>query len=704
ITGNQLRDSLLRWLSPPNPSTNHNISRKAHHSGTNQWFFQGSIFNQWKSTGSFLWVHGKPGSGKSVVCSSIIQDIMALRDAGMASMAYFYFDFRDVDKQKLCDVLPSLLVQLSARSDTCCDKLSQLYSAHDRGVQKPSDRAMAECLKQMLALEGQGPTYIILDALDECPVTSSIPSPREEVLELVEDLLGLHLPNLHICVTSRPEPDIQIVFERLTECAVSLHNENGQQQDIANYVAAFVYSDRRMRRWREEDKELVIKTLSEKADGMFRWVFCQLELLRQCFPPSVRRILEELPDSLDETYERILREIGKPNQGHAHRLLQCLVVAIRPLRVKELAEVLAFDFSTGGMPKLNPGWRWEDQKEAVMSACSSLVTIIKDGDSGVVQFSHFSVKEFLTADRLAQPIRDVSRYHIRLEAAHTILAQACLGVLLRLDDRVDRDSINSFPLALYAAQYWPTHARVENVSSHIMDGMERLFDADKPHFATWLWIYDEYQWGRFMSTMRPEEPLATPLYHAARLGFRDLAERLIVEHPEHVNARGGIHDTPMHAAVNAENANMLLLLIDHGADMEGLSRSRNDGTPLNRAAWDGRLDVGQCLLDRGANINARDGGRNTPLIHAVYRGHVEFARILLERGAVIDAQNIRGTTALHFAIRRGYTQAVQLLLGHGADVNVRDEEGNTPPKFASLYGSQEIVELMSAYGTESVKT
>jgi len=165
-----------------------------------------------------------------------------------------------------------------------------------------------------------------------------------------------------------------------------------------------------------------------------------------------------------------------------------------------------------------------------------------------------------------------------------------------------------------------------------MDGMERLFDADKPHFATWLWIYDEYQWGRFMSTMRPEEPLATPLYHAARLGFRDLAERLIVEHPEHVNARGGIHDTPMHAAVNAENVNMLLLLIDHGADMEGLSRSRNDGTPLNRAAWDGRLEVGQCLLDRGANINARDGGRNTPLIHAVYRGHVEFARILLNAG------------------------------------------------------------------------
>ena len=278
-------------------------------------------------------------------------------------------------------------------------------------------------------------------------------------------------------------------------------------------------------------------------------MFCQLELLRQCFPPSVRRILDELPESLDETYERILKEIRKPNQGHAHRLLQCLVVAVRPLLVEELAEVLAFDFNAEGMPKLNSGWRWEDQEEAVMSACPSLVMIVKDGDSRVVQFSHFSVKEFLTADRLAEPIRDVSRYHIRLEAAHVILAQACLGVLLRLGDCVDRDSINNFPLARYAAQYWPTHARVENVSSQIKEGIECLFDADKPQFKTWLWIYNEDRepWYRSMSTNCPEEPEGLPLYYAASLGFYDLAEHLIAEHPEHVNATGRLSQTlPWH--------------------------------------------------------------------------------------------------------------------------------------------------------------
>ncbi len=429
-------------------------------------------------------------------------------------------------------------------------------------------------------------------------------------------------------------------------------------------------------------------------------MFCQLELLRHCFPPSVRRILEELPDSLDETYERILREIRKPNQGHAHRLLQCLVVAVRPLRVEELAEVLAFDFNTGGMPELNPGWRWEDQEEAVMSACSSLVTIVKDGDSRVVQFSHFSVKEFLTADRLAEPIRDVSRYHIRAEAANTILAQACLGVLLRLDDRVDRDIIKSFPLARYAAQYWPMHARVEDMSSCIKDGMECLFDADKPHFVTWLWIYDEDVQSS-LSTMRPEKPKAAPLYYAAKLGFRSLAEHFIGKHPEHVNARGGEEVTPMHAAAAAGHANILSLLIDHGTDVE--SRGKYSGTPLHRASRNGKLEAGRCLLNRDADLNSQDVFKATPLADAALKGHVEFARMLVERGAVTDNRDVEGRTPLHWAASQGRTQVVRLLLEHSADVNVRDTWGDTPSQAAGLCDQQGIVQLLSEYGAKAVE-
>src|ERR1700733_16026914 len=186
----------------------------------------------------------------------------------------------------------------------------------------------------------------------------------------------------------------------------------------------------------------------------FRWAFCQLETLRHCLPPSVHRTLDELPESLDETYERVLREIKKPNRDHARRLLQCLVVAIRPLHVEELAEVLAVDFDdVCGIPKLKPGWRWEDEEQALFTSCSSLIAIVDTGSSRVVQFSHFSVKEYLTSGRLATSSQEVSRYHIALTPAHAILAQACVSVLLQLGD--DDEPVNvkkNGPLAKYAAQ------------------------------------------------------------------------------------------------------------------------------------------------------------------------------------------------------------------------------------------------------------
>ena len=216
-------------------------------------------------------------------------------------------------------------------------------------------------------------------------------------------------------------------------------------------------------------------------------MYCQLEALRHCLPPSVGRILEELPETLDETYERVLKEINKANRDHAYHLLQCLTVALRPLRVEELAEVLAIDFDAPadrGIPRSNPNWRWTDHHQAVLSTCSSLIAIVDDRGYQVVQFSHFSVKEFLTSNRLACSSGDISRYHILLEPANTILAQTCLGVLLRLDDRVDGNVFDDIPLLEYAARYWIDHARFENVSSLIRDAIEDFLDADIPH---WTW-------------------------------------------------------------------------------------------------------------------------------------------------------------------------------------------------------------------------
>jgi hypothetical protein len=188
--------------------------------------------------------------------------------AGLATMAYYYLDFRDVKKQDCYGLLSSLISRLSAESDSCFNILSQLYSDNTRGVQKPDLDALKNCLTDMLCLPEQGPIYVIIDGVDECPNSSGTPSAREEVLELIEELVDLKLSNLHLCVASRPEIDIRQVLEPLTSLQISLHDESGQKEDIIRYIKVAVRSDRRMRKWREEDQNLVIDTLSQKADGM----------------------------------------------------------------------------------------------------------------------------------------------------------------------------------------------------------------------------------------------------------------------------------------------------------------------------------------------------------------------------------------------------------------------------------------------------
>ena len=200
--------------------------------------------------------------------STIIEEITRMSEAGLASTANFYFDFGDSSKQDVRGALSSLLTQLSGQSDACCDVLERLYKAHKSGSKEPSEDALQECLKRMLTLKDQGPIFLVFDAIDECPNSKGTPSPRENVLELIKWLFELHYSHLSICITSRPEADIEAVLLPLASCTVSLHAENGQKEDIVNYVKWFIKSDPKARKWRKDDKELVLKELSERACGM----------------------------------------------------------------------------------------------------------------------------------------------------------------------------------------------------------------------------------------------------------------------------------------------------------------------------------------------------------------------------------------------------------------------------------------------------
>jgi ankyrin repeat protein len=413
----------------------------------------------------------------------------------------------------------------------------------------------------------------------------------------------------------------------------------------------------------------------------------------------------------------------------ACRLFQCLAISFRPLRVDELAEIMAVRFDGEARPHFNTGWQLENAEEAVLSACSSLITIANTNGSRIVQFSHFSVKEFLTSERLATVSENISRYHIVSRVAHTTLTQASLGVLLQLNNHTDKESIRNFPLADYAARHWITHCQFGNLSSAVQDATKCLFDREKPHFSAWVWIHDiDDPWQESMPTKRPERPEATPFYYATLCDFLWLMEHLIVTYPGDVNARGGYFETPLLEAVRKEDVNLALspspnqhsasahvlsngdmhgaspskridivrLLLQHNADIE-LPNEEGE-TPLYWAAAIGELDISQLLLESGADVHSRNKNGWTPLRVASHNGCLDLVRLLINSGADVDSHDNDGWVPLHSTSRRGQVDILKLLIRSGADVNRQAKDRTTPLYLASSSGELEILRLLVQQG------
>ena len=365
-------------------------------------------------------------------------------------------------------------------------------------------------------------------------------------------------------------------------------------------------------------------------------------------PSSIRKALNELPATLYDTYERALERIPNEKRQHAHRLFLCLIGALRPLRAEELAELFAIDFEQDSISNFKEGWRPENPEEAVLSTCSTLISIITDADEGgrIVQFSHFSVKEFLISDRLRMSeVGNIRDYYIPLNAAHITLARACLAVLLQFDENMDKKRLETFPLASYAAQHWVEHARYEDVASHVQTAMEELFNPTKPHLAAWVWIHDVDEDGVHDLTQPPSSPRGTALYYAALCGFSGVANYLITTHGEDINAKSGSFGAPLHAASRFGHDEVVYLLLQHNVDVH-------------------------TICPRSAKF--------VPLHFASCNGHAKIVQLLLEYGADVNATTIRGKTSLYLGSRERHSEVVRQLLLHGADVYSRGGDGKTP--------------------------
>ena len=386
-------------------------------------------------------------------------------------------------------------------------------------------------------------------------------------------------------------------------------------------------------------------------------------------PSSIRKALDELPVTLDETYERILQGIPKQKLHHARRLFQCMVAAIRPLRVEELAEIFAIDFGPNVEANFIEDWRPANPDEAVLSTCSTLIAIIEDQGSKTVQFSHFSVKEFLTSDRLQlSDVGNIRDFYVPLEPAHTILALACLSVLLQLDVHVDKRTRSTFPLAFYAAQHWFDHAKFEEVASEIQAPMERLFNPKGPSFRAWIRLQGMLRGNQTLDHLFPysPRPWETPLYYAVVHDFSRLAKHLIVTLGQDVNvALGPMRRGLLHEASKSEN-----------------------------------FQVARVLLDHGARVNMRDFMKWTPLHFASARGHAKTVQLLLEHGGYPNVQTRFRQTALFLASKYGHLEVVRLLLDHGADMKIKGGNDLLPVQVAAERRHHDVVRLLLEHGSE----
>ncbi|KAK6496051.1 hypothetical protein TWF481_002076 [Arthrobotrys musiformis] len=720
---NKVRNpEIEQWLSAPDPSTNYNRALEQRHEGSGSWLLQSEQFIEWKTSErtSTLWLHGPAGCGKTILSSTVIQELE--RSAGGTNgsiecqpLIYFYFDFSDSRKQTLDNMLRALIMQLCSQHQGASQILESLYSSC-RGSQ-PSSRSLRLAFLRMVGTVKK--VWIVLDALDECTTRDGPPS--NGLLWWLCELMKQKGRKIHLLATSRLQFDIQYKIMNFARPEDAIGVQNSLiTNDINEYIRMRLGSENSgLKRWqsRPEVQSEIETCLMSQANGMFRLVACQLDVLENCLDyRTLRKALKSLPGTLDETYARILRNIPEEYKQGTIRILQFLMHSERPLTIEEAIDIIAID-TEGDEYSFDPKYRMPNSDE-ILCYCSSLVAGVpgqysnfenpakktNQGFTGL-QLAHLSVKEFLASDQIDSNLAQ----NFERGTAMGSIATVCLAYLLHLDFPIELPFWKfweAYPFLGYCAEYWLPFAQASGNSNERLQRLVREFlTSHKNSYETCYRFYciDKPREGeRYSSELSKPPTPVPPLYYAAFGGLLDAVEYLISQGAE-INLQGRDGGNALVGASAGGHENVVEFLLNHHADVNAQDGGQY-GNALYAASATGHLNVVKVLVDKGADVNGPGAGEYCyALSVASARGHKEVVETLLNSGANINAFTKRHEicdTALASAIKEGHEEIVELLIAHGAEVNsCFCGSCGGPLNIASFYERHNIVQLLLNHDT-----
>ncbi|KAE8371840.1 Pfs, NACHT and ankyrin domain protein [Aspergillus bertholletiae] len=632
-------NKIKEWLSPPDPSTNLNEAQKKRQEGTGIWFLESNPFQEWKTgTRQHLWLHGIPGCGKTVLSATIINHLNQQLNSSHVILDFF-FDFTDQNKQSLDNLVRSLVAQLYSRCENSRKELDTLFSSYEQGRRQPSQESLIVTFLQMANYVPK--IQVVIDALDECTT-------RKDLLLWMENLARSGSTRFHLLVTSRKEEDIESELKRwLRQEDLFSIQQDPVNHDIRTYIHKRLQYDRGFERWHSEPsvQDEIETELMKKADGMFRWATCQLDILQKCLDlRMLRQSLGSLPNTLQETYARILAGIDEDYRLYAIRLLQFLTYSERPLTIQEAVDVIVVDPS--GDPTFDSKLRMPEPRD-ILKICSSLVSLVTrqlDGKTIMeLQLAHFSVQQYLKSDKINAAFPDkrtgvdmIFQTEFTEIRARGCITRVCLAYLSQFREKLPAQEIRlNFPLAQYSAQYWMDHARPAETEDGIQEMILNFLLQKGDSYTVWGTLFNpDYPW---MADPSRYGKMPPALYYAALAGLKNTVEAML-EKEANINTQGGEYGNALQAASDNGNKEIVQLLLEKGADVN--ARGGRYGNALQAASNNGDKEIVQLLLEKGADVNAQGGWYGSALQAASDNGDKGIVQLLLEKGADVNAQGV----------------------------------------------------------------